>query len=107
MKQRATMKPIPAWLLVSKKTGEPKSASGDVALALIYFDEKVARKSRYSSERVVAVEIRERPKPRRVAKTLTLKQARESALKVGADVEAGIRCDRLEESRRVAGKGRK
>ena len=65
MKQRATMKPIPAWLLVSKKTGEPKSASGDVALALIYFDEKVARKSRYSSERVVAVEIRERPKPRR------------------------------------------
>ena len=105
MKQRATMKPIPAWLLVSKKTGEPKSASGDVALALIYFDEKVARKSRYSSERVVAVEIRERPKPRRVAKTLTLKQARESALKVGADAEAGIRRDRLEESRRPAGKG--
>jgi len=42
-----------------------------------------------------------------VAKTLTLKQARESALKVGADAEAGIRRDRLEESRRAAGKGRK
>jgi len=78
------------------------------------FDGKPIEVSLYRStfricgnQRVRPVEIHERPKPRRLAKTLTLKQARESALKVGADAEAGIRRDRLEESRRAAGKGRK
>ena len=38
------------------------------------------------------------PKPRRTAGKLTLKQARQLALKVAADTEAGIQCDRADHS---------
>jgi hypothetical protein len=37
------MKPIPGWMLVSKRTGKPKESAGAAGLALIYFDAEVAR----------------------------------------------------------------
>ena len=97
------MKPIPGWMLVSKRTGKPKESAGAAGLALIYFDAEVARDSRFPSERVIEVEIRERPKPRRAAK-LSLSEIHQRA----HDAVFG---DGLPEvppkPRRAAGKGRK
>ena len=65
--KRKPMKPILGWALISKKTRRICTGLISCTPLLVYDNETTAKKSCLSNERVVEVEVRERPKPRRAA----------------------------------------